>query len=106
MRLPLFLLLVVACVACAPPKGQVVSCDRKYLCSGDVVSETAPQLFCTDPNDAARAGQIKTYVKDFATTCGGLPVTCVDQSQADCVATCAAAADCDFPDGAPQAVRL
>ena len=109
MRALAFAAVMIGAASCGllPPKqGEVVTCAQTWTCGDQVVSESNPApKFCTDPDDPDRAAQIKQYEKDFADTCAGVPVQCVDGTDAVCSAVCTPKGTCKI-DPAPQSVTL
>lgn len=90
---PLLLVLFVFLAGCEEKQGELVTCARSWSCDDNVVS-TDDDVFCTDPEDEARNGQIGTYQREFAETCDGVNVGCGGGVLATCAAVCTAGGTC------------
>lgn len=88
---------LTAIVACDPPVGDVVNCQREWSCEvAGVVSEDA-DAFCTRPDDEDRAADIAAYQTEFADTCDSVNVDCGDGVFATCAAVCTTGGgECDI----------
>jgi hypothetical protein len=86
------LLFVVGCEAAV---GDLVRCERLWLCDGNVVLEDVgdnAKVFCTDPSSDARDDQITAYGVEFAETCDNIQPDCLVGGvpfDVECQATCA-----------------
>jgi hypothetical protein len=80
--------LLVAVIACEPPVGDVVTCQKEWTCElAGVVSEDT-DTFCTRPDDEDRPTDIADYQTEFAETCDSVQVDCGGEVFATCAAVC------------------
>ncbi|HEY4220900.1 MAG TPA: hypothetical protein VGO62_06145 [Myxococcota bacterium] len=84
-----------------PHDGENVTCSEHWVCPDGTENASATKVFCTDPDDPDRDGQIKQFEKDFGSTCAGVQEQCVGDQVATCNAECVAQGKCDVATAVP-----